>query len=56
MDSAALAESELELQQERAAKGLSAEPAPTFEVDEVDDWEVSRRNGCTQCLGVPHMQ
>lgn len=39
VDSAALAESELELQQERAAKGLSAEPAPTFEVDEVDDWE-----------------
>ncbi|CAM9739007.1 unnamed protein product, partial [Sphacelaria rigidula] len=39
VDSAALAESELELQQERAAKGLSTEPAPSFEVEEVDDWE-----------------
>lgn len=40
VDSAALAESQLELEEERAAQGLSNEPAPSFEVDEVDDWEV----------------
>lgn len=40
MDSAALAESQLELEEERAAQGLSNEPAPSFEVEEVDDWEV----------------
>ena len=40
VDSAALAESKLELQEERAAQGLSTEPTPTFEVEEVDDWEV----------------
>lgn len=40
MDSAALAESKLELQEERAAQGLSTEPTPAFEVEEVDDWEV----------------
>lgn len=43
MDSAALAESKLELQEERAAQGLSNEPTPSFEVDEVDDWEVRAR-------------
>lgn len=40
VDSAALAESKLELQEERAAQGLSTEPTPSFEVEEVDDWEV----------------
>lgn len=40
VDSAALAESKLELQEERAAQGLSTEPTPAFEVEEVDDWEV----------------
>lgn len=40
MDSAALAESQLELQEERAALGLSNDPTPAIEVDEVDDWEV----------------
>ncbi|CBJ29770.1 expressed unknown protein [Ectocarpus siliculosus] len=39
VDSAALAESKLELQEERAAQGLSNEPTPSFEVEEVDDWE-----------------
>lgn len=45
VDSAALAESQLELQEERAALGLSNEPTPSFEVDEVDDWEVTNRRG-----------
>ena len=40
VDSAALAESQLELQEERAALGLSNDPTPAIEVDEVDDWEV----------------
>lgn len=43
VDSAALAESKLELQEERAAQGLSNEPTPVFEVEEVDDWEVRGR-------------
>lgn len=42
MDSAALAESQLELQEERAALGLSNDPTPAIEVDEVDDWEVRK--------------
>lgn len=42
MDSAALAESQLELQEERAALGLSNDPAPAIEVEEVDDWEVRK--------------
>lgn len=43
VDSAALAESKLELQEERAAQGLSNEPTPAFEVEEVDDWEVREK-------------
>lgn len=43
VDSAALAESQRELQEERAALGLDNEPAPSFEVEEVDDWEVKIR-------------
>ena len=35
-----MAESQLELQEERAALGLSNDPTPAIEVDEVDDWEV----------------
>lgn len=42
VDSAALAESQRELQEERTALGLSNEPAPSFEVEEVDDWEVRK--------------
>ncbi len=51
VDSAALAESQLELQEERAAQGLSAEPTPAFEVEEVDDWEV-RANHERSCFFV----
>lgn len=43
VDSAALAESQRELQEERAALGLDNEPAPSFEVEEVDDWEVKKQ-------------
>ncbi|CAM9237125.1 unnamed protein product, partial [Pylaiella littoralis] len=48
VDSAAVAESKLELQEERAAQGLSTEPTPAFEVEEVDDWEV-RRSSTISC-------
>lgn len=44
MDSAALAETQLELQEKRAALGLGNDPIPTFQAEEVDDWEVSTGN------------